>query len=346
MADFENYNAGIDIPDSRDILAEDILDMAWDLPSSMIHDHTPVLNQWNIWACTVFWSSGALFETSFLDSMSNGTPYNQPYDPWKVWDKAKERGASDTKWWSIQAAIQLIYDMKYSIWYMRLTSPGNTNPEPIKRALANKYIVTTGTANGDWGKIVQTGIYSEKSTPSGHIWQINWYDDNYTFPSGEKWGFHCPNSWGGKWSFWIPYSMINRLYSTYIQLDPSDVQAMKDLRNIQAKQYSEKSKIKGIWNWDRPGNIATEWEIRVMLGRWLNILGSRSRQYWATTFEDKILRGKGILPIWNEKDWKRNATDNELAIMFTRAVKRDSNISSLSLTRFQVSCIIGRDFLT
>jgi len=56
---------------------------------------------------------------------------------------------------------------------MRLTSPGNTNPEPIKRALANKYIVTTGTANGDWGKIVQTGIYSEKSTPSGHIWQIN-----------------------------------------------------------------------------------------------------------------------------------------------------------------------------
>jgi len=28
MADFENYNAGIDIPDSRDILAEDILDMA------------------------------------------------------------------------------------------------------------------------------------------------------------------------------------------------------------------------------------------------------------------------------------------------------------------------------
>jgi len=67
-----------------------------------------------------------------------------------------------------------------------VTSPGNIDPTPIKIALANEYAVATGTSNGDWSKILQTGIYSEKSTRSGHIWQINGYSDTYEFPNGEK----------------------------------------------------------------------------------------------------------------------------------------------------------------
>lgn len=35
----------------------------------------------------------------------------------------------------------------------------------------------------------------------------------------------------------------------------------------------------------------------------------------------------------------------ELAIMLTRAVKRDASISSLVLTREQVAVVCGRDFL-
>lgn len=76
--------------------------------------------------------------------------------------------------------------MKYSVGYVRITSPGNTNPQPLKQVLSDGYCIATGTSNGDWGKIIQTGIYSEKQTRSGHIWQINGYDDNYTFPNGEK----------------------------------------------------------------------------------------------------------------------------------------------------------------
>lgn len=342
---FDTYNAWIDSPDPRDIRAEDILDMVAELPSSIIHDHTPILNQGSIWACTVFGSSSALFETSAIDAISNGTPYNQPYDPWKVWDKAKERGASDTLGWSVQWAIQLIHDLGYSIGYARVSWPGNTDPFLIKRALANGYVPTTGSAYGDWGKIIETGIYSEKSTPSGHCFDLNGFDDNYVFPSGEKWGFHSPNNWDGRGAFWIPYSMIKRLYTTYIQLDPSDIQAMRDYRNIQAKLYAEKSKAKLVWNGSNSDAIATDEEIRIMLSRAIDIMGARSRQYWATMFSDKILRGKWLVTIWNEKDGARNATDVEIATMFTRAVKRDPKASSKMLTRFQVSAVIGRDLL-
>lgn len=105
MIDFENYNAGIDTPDPRDITLEE-MGMATinlsGIPRKVHHFNTPILNQGNIGACTVFGSSGALFETSFIDAESNGTPYNQPFDPWKRWEQAKERGASDTKGWTIQ----------------------------------------------------------------------------------------------------------------------------------------------------------------------------------------------------------------------------------------------------
>lgn len=46
--DFTKYNAGSDKPDERDIRADDILDMAIDLPSSLILDHTAPLNQGSI----------------------------------------------------------------------------------------------------------------------------------------------------------------------------------------------------------------------------------------------------------------------------------------------------------
>ncbi len=342
--DFETYDAGIDFPDNRDVKMN--LDMAWwDLPTSIMHDHTPVLNQGKIGACTVFGSSWAFFETSFLDALRSGTQYGQPYDPWKVWDKAKERGASDTRGWTLQGALQLIYDMKYCVGYVKVAPAGNTNPEPLKQVLADGYCIATGTGNGDWGKIIQTGVYSEKQGFSGHVWQINGYDDNHTFPNGERGGFHSPNSWGGRGGFWIPYSMIGKLYSTYIMLDPSEVDKFNELRNFQAKLHADQAKEKGIWNGNNGTDIATDGEIRTMISRAMDIMGVRPRQYWATIFDEKILRWKWILPIWNEKDGKRNATDRELAIMFTRAVKRDPKISELSLTRFQIASVIGRDLL-
>lgn len=343
--DLLNYDAGIDVPDENDLHAEEILDMVDLLPQNVMLDKTAPLNQGSIGACTVFWTSGALFETERHDAENNGAAYNPPYDPWKMWDLAKLRGASDTKGWTLQGAVSLVRDMKYTVGYARVAAPGNIDPTPIKRALANQYAVVTGSQYGDWSKIIDTGIYSEKKTPSGHVYEFNGYSDTYEFPNGEKWGFHSPNSWWGRGGFWIPYSMIGRLYSCYIQLGPSDAGALRDHRNALAKKYADLAQSKWFWNWQNGENIATPEEIRIMLSRALDIMGARTRQYWGDTFIDKIIKWKMIFSIWSEKDGKRNATNDELAVMFARAVLRDPTIQKSTLSRFQVATIIGRDFI-
>lgn len=343
--DLLNYDAGVDIPDENDLRAEEFLDLAELLPQNVMLDKTAPLNQGSIGACTVFWTSGALFETERGDAENNGAAYNQPFDPWKVWDRAKLRGASDTKGWTLQGAVSLVRDMRYTVGYAKVVWPQNTDPMPIKKALANGYAVVTGSQYGDWSKIVATGIYSEKTTQSGHVYQLNGYSDTYVFPNGEKWGFHSPNSWGGTGAFWIPYSMIHRLYSCYIQLGPSDAEALRDHRNALAKKYADLAQSKGIWNWQSGENLATAEEIRIMLLRALDIMWTRPRQYWADTFQEKILKGKDIMKVWNEKEAKRPATNDELSIMFTRAVTRNPDTAKLTLSRFQVASIIGRDFI-
>lgn len=51
------------------------------------------------------------------------------------------------------------------------------------------------------------------------------------------------------------------------------------------------------------------------------------------------------MKVWNEKEAKRNASNEELAIMFSRAVTRNLDTAKLTLSRFQVASIIGRDFI-
>lgn len=107
----ENYNACIDLPDSRDILVEDSLLTADIIPEKVWYKSTPILNQGSIGACTMFGLSGATFESTYLDAFASGVPYNQPFDVWDRWTKAKARGASDTNGWSIQGALQLLRDL-------------------------------------------------------------------------------------------------------------------------------------------------------------------------------------------------------------------------------------------
>lgn len=93
MSIFDTYNASRDVPDSRDFLSEELFGAIPEvtLPARVILDQTPVLNQGNIGACTVFGSSGALFETISQNLVANSLVYSQPYDPWAVWDEAKKR---------------------------------------------------------------------------------------------------------------------------------------------------------------------------------------------------------------------------------------------------------------
>lgn len=341
MISYETYSGAIDIPDGRDIPAQEFLTTI-PLPSSVLLKRTPVLNQGRIGACTVFWVTASLFETAAKDAERNWIPFNALYDVWNMWSKAKTRWASDTGWWSLQGAIQLIKDMRYSVGYARLCYAANANIQDMKLALANDYALYTGSSHWDWSKIGQTHIYSEKAEFAGHAFCIVGYDD------GES-RFIAKNSWWEGWGdngyFYIPYSLVKTLYSVYIQLDASDADALKDFRNNLATLYASKAQQAWIWNGSSPDAIATDFEIATMCGRALKLPLSQNRAFWASTFNELIVRDKAILNIWNTRQGQTLATDKEIATMFTRAVKREATSTSWILTRRQVAVVVGRDLM-
>ena len=65
-----------------------------------------------------------------------------------------------------------------------------------------------------------------------------------------------------------------------------------------------------------------------MCGRALKLLLSQNRAFWASTFNELIVRDKAILNIWNTRQGQTLATDKEIATMFTRAVKREATSTS------------------
>jgi hypothetical protein len=97
----DTYSGSIDLPDSRDITVEDLeLLGTSEIPDVVHYKNTPILSQGAIGACTIFGLSGATFESTYIDEVENGGVYNQPFDPWDRWAKAKLLGASDSQGWS------------------------------------------------------------------------------------------------------------------------------------------------------------------------------------------------------------------------------------------------------
>lgn len=74
-----------------------------------------------------------------------------------------------------------------------------------------------------------------------------------------------------------------------------------------------------------------------MLSRALKIDSKKSRAYWAMIIEEKVLRGKGVIGIWNEDHPSDYASDKEISIMYTRALLRNPSATNGMLTRYQVA---------
>ena len=122
-------------------------------------------------------------------------------------------------------------------------------------------------------------------------------------------------------------------------------QKFADAKKKRKNTYLQKAFEKKIWNEERPYDLATAFEIRTMLNRALGLPDNYQffRKHFAFMCEDKILRGK--MKLWNEERPYELASDEELAIMFTRAVTRNSELNALVLTREQVAEVCGRDFM-
>lgn len=228
--------------------------------------------------------------------------------------------------------------------YIRLDLAGFANVEKMKRAIVSGKAVVTGVAFGNWGEVVRTHEWKRTSKQSGHIFDIVGYDDEYVFADGSHGGFYVENSWGNHGYFWLKYSDVSELFSQYIFENVEKISEKRRTKNLQ-KVFEAK-----IWNEERPAELASASEIRIMLNRALAVADNKISEDWRTfrssyalLFEEKIIRGKA--KIYNEERKYFIATDDEIAIMFTRAVMRNGGISELTLSREQVAEVIGRDFL-
>ena len=291
-------------------------------------------NQCSAGACTLFGSVNAYNETVKNVKISvNRT--------WELWAEAKKRGASDAGGWYLQFALQLLKDMGEIKGYIRIAMAGFADAQTMKKVIASGKTIVSGVGTAEWNKVVEKHEYFRTSKWSGHIFDITGYDDNYAFSDGTRGGFYVENSWGNRGYFWIKYSDIDVLFSQYYFDEAEKIRADRRTKNLQ-KAFEKK-----IWNEERPANMANTFEIRVILNRALGLPDNYQffRKHFALMCEDKIIRGK--MKLWNEERPYDLVSDVEIAIMFTRAVVRNSELSvnTLMLTREQVAEVCGRDFL-
>lgn len=346
---YENYSAARDIPDSRDYTAEEIfgeIGGSVQFPESFMLGKAENLNQGNIWACTIFGSSNAYNEK--IANAHNDLAKITENDAWNAWVECKKRWASDTQGFVFQSALQVLKDLGLIGAYININTSRFANVERMKEALfVRKSGIATGLGSVNWTKTLQNREYAKGSYDGqgAHIFDIIGWDDKKILPSGKIGAFYVANSWGEGGYFYIAYSDIADLYSQYEFLLTSEQEKFVEAKKKRKNNYLQKAFDAKIWNEERPDDTADAHEIRIMINR---ALGLRYDFEWLRSsfnymLEDKISRGK--IKLYNEKDKYKIATDEEIAIMFNRAVTRDPNINVEELSREEVAEVIGRDFI-
>lgn len=124
----------------------------------------------------------------------------------------------------------------------------------------------------------------------------------------------------------MKYSDIGLLYSQYYEIGTEDIASIKLIQSAKEARetvFAELAKTKGIWNGANPDAIATEIEISIMAYRTQVGTAKKSRQVWADIIQANILRGKADFTFWNGQEANRIITGMELALLITRAVKRN-----------------------
>ena len=342
----EHYNGASDTPDSRDFTLEEYLGAeptTTDLPSKKILDKAENLNQLRSNSCTVTGGMNVSNETH--------TQFNQNYSirtDWeKVWERAIQKGASPSNGWLLTSALAHLKDEGIIGGYIKIGQVGEAVIPKIKAMICENKAVYTGVPVANWKETLRTHYFTlSKATLAGHAFDITGYDDDYKCQDGTKGAFLVGNSWGKDGYFWFPYSETRHLFSQYIMLLDAENAKLQELKSRRKNIYLQKAFEKKIWNEERSADMATAFEIRVMINRALGLPDNYKffRKHFALMCEDKILRGK--MKLWNEERPYDLASDEEVAIMFTRAVVRNSElfVDALMLTREQVAEVCGRDF--
>lgn len=212
---------------------------------NVFHNNTPILNQWNVWACAVFGITKAENEADFYDE-------KKVLDAMKIRDEWVAEWVIPNgwkSWWSMNWALNLMKKKWYISWWYFCNGV-----DSIRDALERKHICYTWTRKCDWSAVKKSWKFTlANNTKTWHLFAIVWIDFDKECliaanSRGEQWGkMH--------WLFEIPFDNMEDLYTIVAIIDNPKSQADVNILN----DMGDAALMKEIWvrNGTNP-----DWELR------------------------------------------------------------------------------------
>lgn len=194
----------------------------------------------------IFWNQGNTPACTCYSAIHVSNWYNLIEDE-KLWANRDQTDPSIPRWqfcaernnWNTWTAIQTMALWVKKQWYIKgyVTIPVDsaTKVEQMKWALDRGFFLSTGSSYGDWGKIKQTGIYSERADRM-YVWHARCivdYNDEW-FIAGNSYG----NTWWkyGNGTFIVPFDMVDKIYWCLVFIDEDDSWKFTSLANKRKAQ--------------------------------------------------------------------------------------------------------------
>jgi len=224
-------NYAYDIPSNKDYTFDEFFTNTNENELKWINSKRPenvkIWNQGNTPACTCYSATHIFNGNNILEDSVDWTSREQQ-DPIVFWNKFCTDRNNFNSGTSIQTMANWFKNNKYIQWYVTIWVKEKDKIAKMKKALDGWFFLSTGSSFGDWSKIKQTGIYSEREDRKfvWHAWAIVDYWDGF---------FRGVNSYGdkrGKYNgmFKVPFDMVDKIYSCLVFIDKDDTWTLNELK--------------------------------------------------------------------------------------------------------------------
>lgn len=225
-------------------------ELCW-IRSKRPKDKVIVQNQEDTPACTFYSEYHTINWYNILEDERNWISRQQinPREPRNKFCKA--RWYYD-RWYNIQWAATEAKKEWMIVWWSTISNDIQKNEqiEKMKKALDMWFFINTGSANWDRSIIKKTWIYTTRKDNVfvWHAWSIVDYNET-------KKCFIAINSrgirWKEKWYFYVPYDLVDKIYSKLVIIDKDDSWYFEKIKN-KSKAMEWVRQLKKIYELDIP----------------------------------------------------------------------------------------------
>jgi hypothetical protein len=287
-----NKDMAFDAPDERDLQLDELAGgiKTTNYPTEILPPHiTPVLNQGNTMRCTLFSVAHAVNEMNWTEADKVWVDYQQ-YNGLEYLNIAQSKyGYSEEKGGFVQNAIKCYRDQ----WAFTGYASIEKTEDAVKAAIASGRKICCGSNKIDWGKTDRDAVFGSWYW---HAFPIQYYVKDWALIKNSLW----PNK-HDRGYFKVLWKDLDKLFTLYALLDKSDAPALWSLRAIK----------EGITTQDfndfRPNDLVTRNELALFVSRYFKVSEDRLWQWVrpndpATLFELQVMKaratGKPELKTW------------------------------------------------